>query len=56
MAENREIIGSFRYEQDSKRFHRFTVETDEGVTGSIYVTKDSDGIPQKIVLEYVGKQ
>jgi hypothetical protein len=52
MGETNEVKGKFRYEQDSKRFHRFQIETDVGVVGTVYVPKDKGGIPDKIVLEY----
>lgn len=29
MSEQKEINGKFRYERDSKRFHRFKIETEE---------------------------
>jgi hypothetical protein len=51
----KEVNGKFRFDQDSKRFHRFKVETDEGITGSIYVPKKNDGIPKKLILTYADK-
>jgi hypothetical protein len=45
-----EVECKFKYEQDSKRFHRFKVESEEGITGSIYVPRDANGIPERIVL------
>lgn len=30
MSDKKEIKGNFRYEQDSKRFHRFQIETEAG--------------------------
>ena len=56
MSEEKEIIGKFRYEQDSKRFHRFKIETDTGVVGTVYVPKDKISIPKKIILEYADKR
>jgi len=56
MSEKKEIIGKFRYEKDSKRFHRFKIETDAGVVGTVYVPKDKTNMPKKIVLEYADKQ
>jgi hypothetical protein len=49
-----EVIGKFRYEQDSKRYHRFKIETNEGIIGNIYVPKNRDGAPMpiKLILEY----
>jgi hypothetical protein len=52
----KKVNGKFRYEQDSKRFHRFKIETDEGIVGTIYVPKDNDGIPKELNLAYAGKE
>ena len=50
MAEEVKLI--FRYEQDSKRFHRFKIVDPDGkVTGSIYIPKDMKPIPSKLLLE-----
>ena len=51
-----EIKGKFRYEQDSKRYHRFKVETDEDIVGTIYVPKAKASMPKKITLEYADKR
>ena len=55
MAENKEINSLFRYEQDSKRYHRFQVITDSGIVGTIYIPKSAESMPEKLVLEYEGK-
>ena len=55
MTEQKEIQGYFRYQQDSKRYHRFQIETEEGVVGTVYLPKDLQPLPKKIVLEYAGK-
>ena len=55
MSEEKTINGKFRYEQDSKRYHRFQVETDAGIVGTVYVPKNKDGMPKKIILEYANK-
>ena len=56
MAEKKEIKGLFRYEQDSKRFHRFQIETDAGIVGTVYVPKNIEAMPKKLTLEYSGKK
>jgi hypothetical protein len=38
-----------RYDQDSKRFHRFAISSEDGITGSIYLPKGST-MPKKIIL------
>jgi hypothetical protein len=52
MSNEKEIKGIFRYEQDSKRFHRFKIETDTGIVGTVYVPKDNKSMPKKLILEY----
>jgi len=54
MTAEKEIKGLFRYEKDSKRYHRFNVELEKGVgiVGNIYVPKGIDPMPKKITLEY----
>lgn len=34
------------FDDDSKRFHRFIIDAGQEITGSIYVPKDSQGIPE----------
>jgi len=52
MPDEKEIKGTFRYDQDSKRFHRFKIETDSGIVGTVYVPKDKQSMPNKLILEY----
>jgi hypothetical protein len=58
MSERKEIIGKFRYEKDSKRYHRFNVELGKevGIVGNLYVPKGIDAMPKKIILEYADKR
>lgn len=35
MGEQKEINGQFQYQDDSKRFHRFKIETKEGIVGTL---------------------
>ncbi len=55
MAGEKEIKGKFRFDQDSKRFHRFQIETDVGIVGTVYIPKDKESMPKKIILEYANK-
>ena len=50
-----EVKGKFRYQQDSKRYHRFQIETEDGVVRTIYIPKDLKPMPKIIMLDYVGK-
>jgi len=56
MNQKAEINGNFRFDQDSKRFHRFQIETgDDGIVGTVYIPKNKESMPKKIVLEYANK-
>jgi hypothetical protein len=52
MTEEKEVRGKFKYQQDSKRYHRFKIETDTGIVGTVYVPKDKESMPKKLILEY----
>ena len=56
MSEEKTITGKFRFDQDSKRYHRFQIETDAGIVGTIYIPKDKESMPKKITLEYANKE
>jgi hypothetical protein len=51
MSEEKEANGSFKYDQDSKRFHRFRIESKEGIVGTFYIPKDTV-VPDKVILVY----
>ena len=46
------VSGRYRYNKDSKKYHRFQIETDEGITGSIYIPQTTEPLPKKLVLLY----
>ena len=56
MHNEQEVTGSFKYEKDSKRYHRFQIETDVGIVGTIYVPKSIERVPKKLILEYAEKK
>ena len=47
-----EVIGKFIYEMDRKRYHRFKIKADSGIVGTVYVPKDKQSMPKKLILEY----
>ena len=49
MDEQKEIKGKFSFDGDSKRYHRYKFEADNGVVGALYVPKDSK-IPERVIL------
>ena len=56
MAEQRTVELSARYDTDTKRTHRFLIESTEGVTGTIYVSKESRPLPRRVVIELKVKE
>jgi hypothetical protein len=52
MSDEKEVNGVFSYEQDSKRYHRFKIQTNAGIVGTVYVPKDKQSMPKKLILEY----
>jgi hypothetical protein len=52
MLDGKEIKGRFMYEQKNKQFNRFKVETDTGIVQTIYIPKDKQSMPKKLILEY----
>ncbi|UCD31122.1 MAG: hypothetical protein JSV38_09910 [Desulfobacterales bacterium] len=46
----KEIKGKFVFERDTKRCHRFKIVFDEDITGTIYIPKDIDPMPEKLTL------
>ena len=52
MSDEGEVTGVFNYEQDSKRYHRFKIETDADIVGTVYVPKDRQSMPKKLILKY----
>ena len=53
--DKKEVKGFFRYEQDSKRYHRFQIETEAGIVGTVYISKNIEAMPKKLSLDYADK-
>ncbi len=52
MNRTKEVKGEFKYDKDSKRYHRFKISADSGnVVGLIYISKDYRPLPHKLILE-----
>ena len=51
MNEPKEAKGSFTYEQDSKRFHRYKLEAEGGIVGMLYIPKENSSFPESIILK-----
>jgi len=52
MPQTKESKGTFKYEQDSKRYHRFKIEA-KGIVSNIYISKDMEQLPDRIILDKV---
>jgi len=42
--DEKKVTGQFRFDQDSKRFHRFKIETDVGVVGTLLQKATGDAV------------
>ena len=51
MSETKTVELVARYDNDTKRTHRYLLEAAEGIAGSIYINKDAHPLPKRIVLE-----
>ena len=52
MDTTKEVKGQFVFDGDTKRMHRFIIKTSNGaITGSLYIPKDNNGIPGRIILD-----
>jgi hypothetical protein len=47
----KEVRCTFIYDKDTRRTHRFQIQSADGIAGSIYVPRGMDPIPDVIVLE-----
>lgn len=39
------------YDRDSKRYHRYLIDDGQGVTGTVYIPKKEEKIPEEIVIK-----
>jgi hypothetical protein len=51
MSEAKMVEITARYDADTKRTHRFLLESENGVAGSIYISKEAQPLPKRIVLQ-----
>jgi hypothetical protein len=38
------------YDRDSKRYHRYLIDEDQGITGTLYIPKEEREIPKEILI------
>ncbi len=52
MEENqkKKLTGTYKYDRDTKRCHRFLFEGDDNMKGAIYLPKSVESIPDEIIL------
>ncbi|MFA6414094.1 MAG: hypothetical protein WCW53_15535 [Syntrophales bacterium] len=51
MSEQKEVKGQFQFDGDTKRYHRFQVEADGDIKGSMFFPKGAT-IPERITLDF----
>ena len=46
------IKGEFIFQEDNRYYHRFRIETkNEEILGAVYISKDVNPLPDRIILE-----
>jgi len=45
------IVVTATYDRDSKRYHRYIIDEGQGITGTIYIPKNEEQIPEEIVIK-----
>jgi len=45
------IVITASYDRDSKRYHRYLIDEGQGVTGTVYIPKSEEAIPEEIVIK-----
>lgn len=54
MSQNKEVKNHIRYDQDTKRYHRFQIEfDDEDIGGTIYISKQERPLPIRLILDRI---
>ncbi len=51
-----EVTGKFTFDTDSKRYYTFQIETEHGIVGTVYVPKNMEPLPDRIVLDRADKK
>ena len=51
MTESKVVEITARYDADTKRTHRFLIESATGVSGSIYISKDARPLPKDLAIK-----
>ena len=49
----KQSTGKLTYEKDSMHYHRFRIESKQGIVGRVYIPKDMKPMPDRIVLDRV---
>jgi hypothetical protein len=45
------LVVTATYDRDSKRYHRYLIDDGQGVTGTVYIPKNEEQIPEEIVIK-----
>ena len=52
MENQKQAEGKFQYDKDTKGYHRFRIISPDGIEGTIYIPRDFEPIPDRLVLDY----
>jgi hypothetical protein len=45
------VMVTATYDRDSKRYHRYLIDEGQGITGTLYIPKKEEQIPEEIVIK-----
>jgi len=46
-----QLVVTATYDRDSKRYHRYLIDDGQGITGTIYIPKNNEQIPEEIMIK-----
>ena len=55
MSETTQAKGAYRFDKDTRRYHRFKVKIDGGGLGTLYLPKGLKPLPKQLTLTYQEK-
>ena len=45
------LVVTATYDRDSKRYHRYLIDDGQGITGTVYIPKNDEQIPEEITIK-----
>ena len=50
-----DVQGTYKFEKDTRRYHRFEIRLENGGVGTLYLPKDVRPLPKEIMIRYESK-